>query len=345
MFQSNPISSPQDTLSESPFLFDAYSQAVMTASRNASPSVVSIEVEGEEKKSARPTEGGRPQLPPPQAKSKRLGGMGSGFFFTPDGFLLTNSHVVHKASRLSVRLLDGRMLGADLVGEDPDTDLAVLRVTASDLPAAKLGDSERLQVGQLLVAIGNPLGFDYTVTAGVLSALGRSLRAPSGRMLDNVIQTDAALNPGNSGGPLVDSQGKVVGVNTAVVAPAQGLCFAIPVNTARWVAMELMQFGRVQRAFLGIAGQDVPLPRRVARHFDWSEATGVMVNQVEVDSPAAKAGLEEGDVLLALNQDPVPSLDRLHRLLHKGQVNKTVRFTLLRQFTRRVEVTVSLGER
>lgn len=345
MVQPNPHPMKSDSATESPFLLDAYSQAVMTASRNASPSVVSIEVEGETEKAVPPEKVGQQQLPPPQAKSKRPSGMGSGFFFTPDGFLLTNSHVVHKASQLSVRLLDGRRLAADLVGEDPDTDLAVLRVTASDLPAAKLGDSERLQVGQLLVAIGNPLGFDYTVTAGVLSALGRSLRAPSGRMLDNVIQTDAALNPGNSGGPLVDSQGQVVGVNTAVVAPAQGLCFAIPVNTARWVAMELMQFGRVQRAFLGIAGQDVPLPRRVARHFEWPEATGVMVNQVEAGSPAAKAGLEEGDVLLALDQDPVPSLDRLHRLLHKGQVNKTARFTLLRHFTRRIEVTVRLGER
>jgi len=336
-----PFHSPTDSV------FDAYSQAVMHASSQVSPSVVSVEADMPGKGEDAPARE-TPRLPPPRRgkkESRPPGGTGSGFFFTPDGFLLTNSHVVHGAKELAVRLLDGRRLVADLIGEDADTDLAVLRVTASDLPAAILGDSEALRVGQLLIAIGNPLGFDYTVTAGVLSALRRTLRTPSGRLIDNVIQTDAALNPGNSGGPLVSATGEVIGVNTAVVAPAQGLCFAIPVNTARWVAMEIMLFGKVQRAFLGIGGQDVPVPRKVARHWELPQEQGVLIAHLESGSPAEQAGLAEGDILISLDGETLPSLDKLHRLLSKERIGKTVQVRVLRHFTRLMQVEVALLER
>lgn len=330
--------------SEKHFL-DAYSQAVMQASEKARPAVVGIEAHKQRKENkAKPGEDSDSRNSVPDSQR----GSGSGFFFTHDGLLITNCHVVQDAQALYANLPDGRRLEADCIGLDPDTDLAILRVgvaAGTDIAVATLGDSDHLAVGQLLVAIGNPLGLDYTVTAGVLSALGRTLRTPSGRLLESVIQTDAALNPGNSGGPLVNASGEVVGVNTAVVAPAQGLCFAIPVNTARWVAMELLRFGEVRRAFLGIGGQDVQIPRKVVRHYLMEQESAVWVAQLEANSPAARAGLQAGDVVLSMGGVPMTSVDVLHRFLHKGRIDETLNLKALRGFSKLIELEVTLAER
>jgi S1-C subfamily serine protease len=303
-----PAPGPDNTL------LDAYSLAVVSAVESVSPSVVFVEVEMR----ARGGSSGR-------------GGSGSGFVFTPDGLILTNSHVVSGATRIEATLADGQRYRADLVGDDPDTDLAVVRIAARDLPGVRLGDSAALRPGQLVIAIGNPFGFQTTVTAGVVSALGRSLRSRTGRLMDDVIQTDAALNPGNSGGPLVNARGEVVGVNTAIILPAQGLCFATPINTAKWVAGRLIQSGRIRRGYLGIAGQNVPVPRRVARLQGLAEPRGVLVAGVEPASPAARAGVRERDILVALDGQPVAGVDDLHRLLTEDRIGVRASLTVLRE--------------
>ena len=300
-------------------LLDAYSAAVTAAAERVSPSVVNVEIR------QRPD-----NRQPSPSRPMELRGSGSGFVFTPDGFILTNSHVVHRASRLGVTLPDGRSFEAHLIGEDPDTDLAVIRVNADGLVPATLGDSKSIRVGQLVVAIGNPYGFQCTVTAGVVSALGRSLRSHSGRLIDDVVQTDAALNPGNSGGPLVTSRGEVIGVNTAVILPAQGLCFAIAINTAKHVAGLLIRNGKIRRGHIGVAGQNVTLQRRLVHQHSLAVTSGILVISLEPKGPAHRAGLREGDVIVAYGSHPVASIDELHRLLTEEQVGTKIELTLLR---------------
>jgi len=307
-------------------LLDAYSRAVIGAAEKVSSSVLNLEVH-------QPPE--REQAAEPRVPRQALG-HGSGFIFTPDGFILTNSHVVHSASKIEATLTDGRRFQADLVGDDPETDLAVVRIEASNLVPAFLGDSQALRVGQLVIAIGNPYGFQCTVTAGVVSALGRSLRSRTGRLISNVIQTDAALNPGNSGGPLVTSQGQVVGVNTAIILPAQGICFAIAANTAKFVAARLIRDGKIRRSFIGVAGQDVPLPRRVVRLNGLEVASGVLVASVEAQSPAEIAGLREGDVIVGYDGHHVPGIDALHQLLTEERVGVAAQVTVLRHGEKRL---------
>ena len=271
-------------------------------------------------------------------------GSGSGFAFTPDGLVLTNSHVVHGARSLRVTFPSGSSVDAELVGDDPDTDIAVIRAAASDLTTVTMGTTRRLRVGQLAVAIGNPYGFEHTVTAGVVSALGRTLRAYSGRLIDDVIQTDAALNPGNSGGPLLDSRGRVIGVNTAIIPGAQGLCFATAIDTAQWVALEILKHGRVRRGYLGIAGANMPLGRRLARHFELSHASAVRVESIERDGPAARAGVEPGDIMVALDGRTIETIDDLHRLLDASRIGTEVTISMLRRAVRR-ELRLRVAER
>ena len=301
-------------------LLDAYSRAVTGAAERVSPSVVSIEVQ-QQARSAR----ANTRRPAREAR-----GGGSGFVFTPDGFILTNSHVVHDAARIEVTLNDGRRCEAALVGDDPDTDLAVIRIAAPHLTPAPLGDAQKVRVGQLAVAIGNPYGFQCTVTAGVVSALGRSLRSRSGRLMDDVIQTDAALNPGNSGGPLVTSRGEVIGVNTAMILPAQGICFATSIDTAKFVAARLIRDGRVVRSFIGLAGQNVPLPRRFVRFYNLPAESAVLVVSFEADSPARRAGLREGDLIIEFDGHVIAGIDDLHTLLTDERVGRAVPVTLIR---------------
>ena len=310
-------------------LLDAYSHAVVSAAEKVSPSVAKIEV----------TQNARAR----NGESRERQGGGSGFIFTPDGLVLTNSHVVHDSTRIQVALPDGRQLPAHLIGDDPATDLAVIRIDAPGLAAVELGDSQKLRVGQLAIAIGNPYGFQYTVTAGVVSALGRSLRSYSGRMIDDVIQTDASLNPGNSGGPLVSSDGKVIGVNTATIMGAQGLCFAIGINTAKFVASRLLTHGRIKRAYIGIEAQTVPLHRRIVRFYDLPKETGVMVIGVESGSPAQRAGLREGDVIITFGNQAVAGVDDLHRLLTDTQVSVKNTLTIVRR-TERLDLAVQPQE-
>ncbi len=300
-------------------LLDAYSHAVVTVAEKVSPSVVSIKTTQEVKAQT-----------PRGVVPFDMTGSGSGVVITPDGYILTNSHVVNNTKGLEVSLSDGRIFPAQLIGQDPDTDLAVIRIPSSNLPAAELGDSDKLKVGQLVIAIGNPFGFQATVTAGVVSAMGRSMRGQSGKLIENVIQTDAALNPGNSGGPLVDSRGRVVGINTAIIQYAQGICFAIPINTARWVAGLLIKEGRIKRAYLGIMGRNKPLNRFELRRFGINNQLGVEVHQVLKDSPAERAGIQNGDVILSINENPLESVDDIHRFLAKVEVGTKLKIAILR---------------
>lgn len=299
--QAAPLTSESEAL-------DAYSRVVTHVAESVSPSVVRIHAEA----------------------GRGRGGSGSGFIFTPDGFILTNSHVVHGADTVRVWTLESGNFPAQLIGEDPDTDLALLRVDAPALRAVKLGDSRKIKVGQLVVAIGNPYGFQYTVTAGVVSALGRSLRSQSGRLIDDVIQTDAALNPGNSGGPLVNALGEVIGVNTATILPAQGLCFAISVNTAQFIATKLIRHGVIRRAYIGVQAQTAPINRTIARHHNLDISSGALVLGVEGGSPAEKAGLREGDLIIAVAGEPVEGVDVLHRLLTEDRISVRTEVVLLR---------------
>ncbi|PYT03229.1 MAG: serine protease [Acidobacteria bacterium] len=291
-------------------VMDAYSRAVITAAERVSPSVVYIEVH----QPVRSRRGNAPRTP------REARGSGSGFIFTPDGFILTNSHVVHGATKIEVTVSDGHKHQADLIGDDPDTDLAVIRINAPNLVPAHLGEAQKIRVGQLVVAIGNPYGFQYSVTAGVVSALGRSLRAQSGRLMDDVIQTDAALNPGNSGGPLVNSRGEVIGVNTAMILPAQGISFATSIDTAKFVASRLIRDGKVSRSYIGLAGQNVPLPRRIVRYYELAVESGIFVVSFEGNSPARNAGLREGDIIVGFDDQTTAGIDDLHKLLSEDRI-------------------------
>jgi S1-C subfamily serine protease len=289
-------------------LLDAYSDRVAGAVDRASPAVIHLEVRGND----------------------APGGSGSGFFISPDGYALTNSHVVHGARELRVALADGRRLTAEVIGDDPDTDLAVVRVGATDVAHLDLADSDRVRPGQIAIAIGSPMGFQQTVTAGVVSALGRSLRAQSGRAIDNIIQTDAALNPGNSGGPLIDTRGHVIGVNTAIIRPAQGICFAIASNIARWVAGWLIKEGHVRRSFIGVAGQTVPLLRKLVLAYRLTSDSGVLVSRVEPDSPAGRGGVHEGDIIVMIDGIPAARVETLHRTLTGDQIGRVLELRVLR---------------
>jgi S1-C subfamily serine protease len=319
---ANPAASPYaggvaaNPIADDRELLDAYSTAVVEAVEAVAPAVVRVE---------------------------RERGGGSGVIFTPDGFVLTNSHVVHDARQLTVTLSDGHARRAEIVGDDPHTDLAVLRLDGSSLPCASLGDSRSLRVGQIAIAIGNPYGFHHSATAGIVSGLGRSLRARSGRLIDDVVQTDAALNPGNSGGALVTSRGDVVGITTATILPAQGLCFAVASNTARFVAMRLMSDGRVRRSYVGVGGQNASVPREHARAAGLAVASGVLVLSVEQGSPAHRAGLAEGDVIVSLADHQVAGIDDLHRLLTDERIGESLPLTLLRR-GRRVRCTIVPAE-
>jgi S1-C subfamily serine protease len=296
-------------------LLDAYSRTVVSAVGRVAPAVVNIDVK---------------QRIDHRRGTRQLSGNGSGFIITPDGFILTNSHVVHAANSITVNLPDGREYPAQVTGDDPDTDLAVIRIGAPQLTHVRLADSENLRVGQLVTAIGNPLGFQASVTAGVISALGRSMHAQSGRLIDNIIQTDAALNPGNSGGPLVNSAGEVVGVNTAMIRPAQGICFAIASNTAKLVAGWLIRDGRIRRGYIGVAGQNVPIHRRIVRFYGLPLETGVLVVSIEKNSPAQRAGLREGDLIVAFNDQPIGSVHHLHKILVGEQIGVSAKLTVIR---------------
>jgi S1-C subfamily serine protease len=308
-------------------LLDEYSRTVVSAVQRVAPAVVNIEVHQRRNGNSSP----------------EVAGNGSGFIIAPDGFILTNSHVVHNATRIIVNLPQDRDYPAQLIGDDPDTDLAVIRIDAPRLGHVRLADSEALRVGQLAIAIGNPLGFQASVTSGVISALGRSMHSQSGRLIDNIIQTDAALNPGNSGGPLVNSAGEVIGVNTAMIRPAQGICFAIASNTAKFVAAWLIRDGKIRRSYIGVAGQNVPLHRRVVRYYHLPLETGVLVISSEKGSPAEHAGLHEGDLIVGFNEQPIGSVYDLHKVLVGEQIGVTAKLVVIRH-TEKLELPILPAE-
>jgi len=306
-------------------LLDSYSRTIIRVVAKIGPAVVNIRVHKASHEGRREPESG---------------GSGSGFVIAPDGFILTNSHVVHGAARIEVALADGRVFNANLIGDDPETGLAVVRINASQLVQAHFGDSRSIRAGQIAIAIGSPFGFQQTVTAGVVSALGRSMRSQSGRLIDNVIQTDAALNPGNSGGPLANSHGEVIGVNTAIILPAQGICFAIASNTAEFVAAWLIKEGLVRRSWIGVAGQNAPIHRRVVRFHRLAAEYGVLVAGIEPGSPASRAGLREGDVIVAFGGELVSGIDELHRHLVAKVIGIPSMLTVIRH-TEKLDLVVT----
>jgi S1-C subfamily serine protease len=304
-------------------LLDAYSTAVADAAERVAAAVVHLQVQF--------------------GDSARRAGSGSGFAFTPDGLLLTNSHVVHGARGIRATFADGTTKDADLLGDDPTTDTAVLRIGAHGLPALALGSSKAVRVGQLAIAVGNPYGFQHTVTAGVISALGRSLRAENGRLIDDVLQTDAALNPGNSGGPLVDSRARVIGMNSAIIPGAQGICFAIAIDTVKWVATQILREGRVRRGYIGMAGANVPLGRRIARHFDLANTRAVRVESVQDGGPAQAAGLQPGDLIVSFDGHAVNGIDDLHRLLGSERIGSIFPMVVVRR-TQKLDLAIRPSE-
>ncbi len=315
---SGSLNSSVETRPTEAEILDAYSQTVIMAVERIGPAVVSV---------------GLAMRAPEQLKRRgvsEIRGVGSGVIITPDGYVLTNSHVVQSAERIEVRLQDGRDFSARIVGNDPHSDLAVLSILESGLPTAELGDSSQLRVGQLVVAIGNPLGFQTTVTAGVISALGRTLRAQTGRVIENVIQTDAALNPGNSGGPLVDSRGRVIGINTAIIAGSQGICFSTPINTAKWVASQLIHEGRVRRSYLGVSGQTITLDRRLIVRYRIKSHTAVLVTEVQPDSAAANARIKPGDIIIQLGNISMASTDDLQLALARHPIGVPLAIDIIR---------------
>jgi len=328
---AGPPREPVDTGQGDGQLLDAYSQAVAAVVDRVAPAVVHLQVRQRGQTNA-------------ETVSEVPLGSGSGVIFTPDGFVLTNSHVVHGATTIEATLTDGRSLPAYLVGDDPDSDLAVLRLHADSLAHAELGDSGAIRVGQLVIAIGNPFGFQCSVTAGVVSALGRSLRSGTGRLIDDIVQTDAALNPGNSGGPLVTAQGRIIGINTAIIRPAQGLCFAIASNTAKFVVAELLRHGKVRRSYIGVGGQTVALPRRTVRFHELHAEAGARVMSIAPGSPAAIAGLQVGDTIVAFSGTAVTGVDALHRLLTADRAGKPTDLTVLR-LTQKLVLPIVAAER
>jgi S1-C subfamily serine protease len=319
---------PTQSPSSDDELLDSYSKTITRTVAKIGPAVVNIRVHGANRERRRGPESG---------------GSGSGFVIAPDGFILTNSHVVHDAGRMEVTLADGRVFDASLVGDDPETDLAIIRINASQLVHAQFGDSKSIRVGQIAIAIGSPFGFQQTVTAGVVSALGRSMRSQSGRLIDNVIQTDAALNPGNSGGPLVNSSGEIIGVNTAIILPAQGICFAIASNTAEFMAAWLIKEGLIRRSWIGVAGQNVPIHRRVVRFHRLAVDHGVLVSGIEPGSPASRAGFREGDVIVTFGGEPVSEIDELHRHLVAKAIGVPSLVTVIRH-TEKLDLVVTPEE-
>ncbi|WP_183579624.1 S1C family serine protease [Mucilaginibacter sp. X5P1] len=291
---------------------DAYSETIIDAVEKVKTAVVKIELYKKEK------------------NKEVLAGTGSGFLFSSDGYLFTNSHVVHKAQIIRVKLHDGSSSQAELIGEDPDTDLAILKISEADFKPVKLGDAEELKIGQLVIAIGNPLGFQHTVTVGVVSALGRTLEGQTGRMMDSMIQTDAALNPGNSGGPLINAEGEVVGVNTATIRGAQGLCFAISINTAKDVANQLIRFGKVKRAYLGVVMQQIDLVPKLRAIHELVNKQALFISEVATGSPAEKAGILSGDIILSFNSQPIESSDSLYKALTEDKIGQFQYIGILR---------------
>ncbi|GAB3696639.1 trypsin-like peptidase domain-containing protein [Spirosoma flavus] len=332
--QASDFSQPDATL------LDAYSNTVVNVAKKVSPSVVQIKVSGRTADATQPNRSNQPRRP---GQGESDGGTGSGFIISTDGYIITNNHVVAGAKHISVSLPDSREVDATLIGRDPATDIAVLKIYADGLKAIRFANSGELQVGQIAIAIGNPYGFQYSLTAGVVSALGRTLRSESGRLIDDVIQTDASLNPGNSGGPLVNSQGDVIGVNTAVILPAQGICFAVSSNLAALVAGKLIMHGKVRRGYLGIAGQLINLTERIKQYNQLSARTGVMVASVEPDGVAGNSELRQGDIIVGFNGQSIATIDDLHRLLTDDTIGRPVQLTVLRE-NRQKGIMVTPGE-